>query len=69
MKLSRKNFVIAAAVVVLVALLNPRYSYVSVEGPNGPVKAEKFAFGPGGYVNYTRVLADQHSVSIDIRQE
>lgn len=50
-----------------VALLNPGYSSVYVDGPNGVVKTEKFSFGPGRLFVYTRVVADDSSVKIEQR--
>src|SRR5262249_10252370 len=64
MKLPRKHWLIVAGLIAFVALLNPSYSYVYVEGPNGPVKAEKWGFGPGKLFVYTRVAADENSVSV-----
>lgn len=47
------------------ALLNPGYSSAYVEGPNGVVKTERFSFGPGSLIVYTRVVADDSSVTIE----
>lgn len=67
MKRSTKRMIILAlGVVAFLALLNPSYSSVYVEGPNGPVKAEKWGFGPGRLFVYTRVLADETSVTVDM---
>jgi hypothetical protein len=63
---TRRRLLFALGVAGLLALLNPRYSSVSVDGPAGPVKAEKFGFGPGGVVSYTRVVADEQSVSVEM---
>ena len=54
--------------VAFLAILNPGYSSVYVNGPNGVIKTEKFKFGPGGglYV-YTRVVADESSVTVEQR--
>jgi hypothetical protein len=63
---TKRRLFIALGVVVVLALLSPRYSSVYVDGPNGLVKAEKFGFGPGSVFTYTRVLADEQSVSVEI---
>ncbi|WP_020469906.1 hypothetical protein [Zavarzinella formosa] len=47
------------------AILNPGYNSVYVQGPNGVIKTEKFKFGPGGLLVYTRVVADESSVLIE----
>ncbi len=44
----------------------PRYSSVSVDGPTGPIKSERWRFGPGGLVSYNRVVADQESVTVEM---
>lgn len=67
MKRSTKRvLIVTACVVAVLALVNPRYSYVYVDGPTGPIKSEKFGFGPGGLVTYTRVVADQESVTVEM---
>jgi hypothetical protein len=66
MSRSTKRLVIGVLiVVVLVALLNPGYSSVYVEGPNGVIKTQQFKFGPGGLFVYTRVVADESSVQVE----
>jgi hypothetical protein len=47
------------------AILNPGYSSVYVNGPNGVIKTEKFKFGPGGLYVHTRVVADETSVTVE----
>ena len=49
------------------ALLNPGYSSVYVDGPNGVVQTQRFSFGPGSLIVFTRVVADESSVSIEHR--
>lgn len=52
-------------VVAFLALLNPGYSSVSVSGPQGVVKTEKYSFGPGRLFVYTRVVADDQELVIE----
>lgn len=67
MKRSTKRLLIVAAVAFgLLALANPRYSSVYVDGPTGPIKSERWRFGPGGLVSYNRVVADQESVTVEM---
>ncbi len=47
------------------ALLNPGYSSVSVEGPNGVIQTQKFYFGPGRLCVFTRVVAEESTVKIE----
>ena len=49
------------------ALLNPGYSSATVNGPTGVVRTERFTFGPNGLFVYTRVVADDASVTIEHR--
>ena len=44
-----------------------RFLAFTAEGPNGPVKAEKWGFGPGRLFVYTRVVADETTVSVDMQ--
>jgi hypothetical protein len=62
---TKRLLLIGFGAVAVLALLNPGYSSVYVEGPNGVVKTEKFKFGPGGLFVYTRVTADESSVQIE----
>ena len=63
---TKRRLFIGLGVVVALALLNPRYSSVYVDGPNGLIKTEKYGFGPGGLFVYTRVVADEQSVSVEM---
>lgn len=63
---SKRQLAVVVVVIGLIALANPRYSSVYVEGPNGPIKSERWRFGPGGLVSYNRVVADQESVTVDM---
>lgn len=47
------------------ALLNPGYSSVSIDGPNGVIRTERFSFGPGSLIVFTRVVADDTTISIE----
>lgn len=68
MKRSTKRLIIAGlAFVAFLAILNPGYSSVYVDGPNGAVKTEKFSFGPGSLFVYTRVVADESEVRVEQR--
>jgi hypothetical protein len=49
------------------ALLNPGYSSAYVEGPNGVIHTQRFTFGPGSLIVFTRVVADDSSVRIEHR--
>ena len=49
------------------ALLNPGYSSVYINGPNGVIRTEKFSFGPGSLLVFTRVTADESTVEIEHR--
>ena len=68
MKRSTKALIIYGLVLVaFLALLNPGYSVVYVDGPTGVIKTQKFSFGPGGLFVYTRVVADDTSVRIEMK--
>jgi hypothetical protein len=68
MSRSTKRLLFGALIVVaFIALLNPGYSSAYVEGPSGIVKTERFTFGPGHFIVYTRVSADDSSVMIEHR--
>ncbi len=62
---TRRVLIWAFIVLAFLALLNPGYSSAYVEGPNGVVKTERFSFGPGSLIVYTRVVADDSSVTIE----
>ena len=62
---TKKYLAIGLGVVAVVALLNPGYSSVYVEGPNGVIKTVKLKFGPGGLFVYTRVTADESTIQIE----
>jgi hypothetical protein len=49
------------------ALLNPGYSSVYVEGPTGVIQTHRFTFGPGSLIVFTWVEADESSVKIEQR--
>jgi hypothetical protein len=49
------------------ALLNPGYSTAYVNGPNGVIRTEKFSFGPGSLIVFTRVTADESTVKVEHR--
>ncbi len=57
----------AAIILGLLALLNPGYSSVYVDGPNGAIRTQRFSFGPGSLIVFTRVVADETSVKIEQR--
>ncbi len=68
--ISRSTRHVIYAILILLAflaLLNPGYSSASVEGPTGIVKSERFTFGPGSLLVYTRVTADENTVQIEHR--
>lgn len=68
MSRSTKRLLIGAFIVVaFVALLNPGYSSVYVDGPTGVVRTERFTFGPNSLFVYTRVVADESSVQVEHR--
>ena len=62
---TKRLLVIVFGVVAVLALLNPGYSSVYVEGPSGVINTERFKFVPGGLFVYTRVTADESSVQIE----
>ena len=63
---SQKRLLFAGlALIAFFAILNPGYSSVYVNGPNGVIKMEKYKFGPGGLYVHTRVVADETSVTIE----
>jgi hypothetical protein len=64
---TRRYLLVGVILVALIALLNPGYSSVYVEGPNGPIRSQQFKFGPGGLFVYTRVVADETTVAIELR--
>lgn len=68
MSRSTRRVVIWGLVVVgFLALLNPGYSSVYIDGPTGVIRTEKFSFGPGSLVVFTRVVADDTTVHIEQR--
>lgn len=68
MSRSTKRLLVGALVLLgFLALLNPGYSSASVEGPTGVVRTERFTFGPNSLFVYTRVVADDASVTIEHR--
>lgn len=64
---TRRVLIWGLAVVAFLALLNPGYSSVYIDGPTGVIKTEKFSFGPGSLVVFTRVVADDTTVKIEQR--
>jgi hypothetical protein len=68
MSRSTKRVLLWALILVgFLALLNPGYRSAYVDGPNGVVQTQQFSFGPGSFVVFTRVVADESTVSIDHR--
>lgn len=68
MSRSTKRLLVWALIVLgFVALLNPGYSSAYVEGPNGIIQTQRFTFGPGSLFVFTRVVADDSSVTIEHR--
>ena len=66
MSRSTRRIVIWGMVLVgFLALLNPGYSSVSINGPKGVIRTEKFSFGPGSLIVYTRVVADETTIHIE----
>ena len=64
----KKLLIVALGVIIALALINPRYGLAMVDGPNGLVKSEKFSFGPGSFINFTRIVADGDRVEIEQKQ-
>lgn len=64
---TRRAIVWGVVVVGFLALLNPGYSSVYIDGPTGVIRTEKFSFGPGSLIVFTRVVADEHTVEIEHR--
>ena len=63
---SKRRLAAAALLVIgVLAILNPGYSSVSVDGPTGVIRTEKFSFGPGSLIVVTRVVADDASIRIE----
>lgn len=63
---SKRRLAAAALLVIgVLAILNPGYSSVSVDGPTGVIRTEKFSFGPGSLIVFTRVVADDAAVRIE----
>lgn len=66
MSRSRKRWLLAALILVgCLALLNPGYSSTYVEGPHGVVRTQRFTFGPGSWIVFTRVVVDDSSVTVE----
>lgn len=64
---TKKRLMIGVGVIALLALINPSYSSAYIDGPNGVVKTEKFGFGPGRMFVYTRVVADDQTVTVEMK--
>lgn len=63
-----KGLLIGAALLLgFLALLNPGYSSATVAGPTGVVRTQRFTFGPNSLFVYTRVVADDSTVTIEHR--
>ena len=63
---STKRVIIWVFIVLgFLALLNPGYSSAVVEGPNGVIRTQKFSFGPGSFLVFTRIVADEETVRIE----
>jgi hypothetical protein len=68
MSQSTKRLLVWVFIVLgFLALLNPGYSSTYVEGPNGIIQTQRFTFGPGSLIVFTRVVADDSSVRIEHR--
>jgi hypothetical protein len=68
MSRSTRRLVIGGLVLVgFLALLNPGYSSVYINGPNGVIRTEKFSFGPGSLIVFTRVTVDSSTIEIEHR--
>jgi hypothetical protein len=68
MSRSTRRLVIWGLLLVgFLALLNPGYSSVYINGPNGVIRTEKFSFGPGSLIVFTRVTVDESTVEIEHR--
>jgi hypothetical protein len=64
---TRRAIVWGLVVVGFLALLNPGYSSVYIDGPTGVIRTEKFSFGPGSLIVFTRVVADDNVIQIEHR--
>lgn len=64
---TRRVLIWGLVVVGFLALLNPGYSSVYIDGPTGVIRTEKYSFGPGSLVVRTRVVADDATVTIEQR--
>lgn len=64
---TRRLVIWGLVVVAFLALLNPGYSSVYIDGPTGVIRTEKFSFGPGSLIVFTRVVADDTTVRIEHR--
>lgn len=63
---SKRRLVAGALLVIgVLAILNPGYSSVSIDGPAGVIRTEKFSFGPGSLFVFTRVVSDDAAVRIE----
>lgn len=64
-----QRWLIAGGVLLAaLAILNPGYSSVSVDGPNGKIRSEKYRFGPSGaFGTYNRIVADDSGVTVEQR--
>jgi hypothetical protein len=68
MSRSTRRLVIWGLLLVgFLALLNPGYSSAYINGPNGVIRTEKFSFGPGRLLVFTRVTADESTVEVEHR--
>lgn len=64
---TRRLVIWGLVVVAFLALLNPGYSSVYIDGPTGVIRTEKFSFGPGSLIVFTRVVADDTTVRVEHR--
>jgi hypothetical protein len=64
---TRRLVIWGLSLVGFLALLNPGYSSAYINGPNGVIRTEKFSFGPGSLLVFTRVTADQSTVEVEHR--
>ena len=63
---SKKRLVTGVLLLIgVLAILNPGYSSVTINGPKGLIHTHKFSFGPGSLIVFTRVVSDDSTVWIE----
>lgn len=62
---TKKVLIWATLLLGFIALLNPGYSSAYVDGPNGVIHTQRFTFGPGSLIVFTRIVADDSQVKIE----